>query len=92
MTIKFNRDSKFTNYPANVVSCKLWGLTGSPTESILALALFNKLAPSRHPGVSVHRNRGGAEQRGGGAGDRRVHRRPGEGNGVALVSRSRHRS
>jgi len=50
MTIKFNRDSKFTNYPADVVSCKLWGLTGSPTESILALALFNKLAPSRLTG------------------------------------------
>jgi Protein of unknown function (DUF559) len=32
-----------TNYPANVVACKLWGLTGSPTESILTLALFNKL-------------------------------------------------
>jgi hypothetical protein len=42
--IKFNRDSKFTNYPANVVACKLWGLTGSPTESILTLALFNMLA------------------------------------------------
>jgi hypothetical protein len=34
----------FTNYPANVVACKLWGLTGSPTESILTLALFNKLS------------------------------------------------
>jgi len=33
-----------TNYAANVVTCKLWGLTGSPTESILTLALFNKLA------------------------------------------------
>jgi very-short-patch-repair endonuclease len=32
-----------TNYAANVVACKLWGLTGSPTESILTLALFNKL-------------------------------------------------
>jgi very-short-patch-repair endonuclease len=32
-----------TNYAANVVTCKLWGLTGSPTESILTLALFNKL-------------------------------------------------
>jgi very-short-patch-repair endonuclease len=32
-----------TNYPANVVACKLWGLTGSPTESILTLALFDKL-------------------------------------------------
>jgi hypothetical protein len=28
-----------TNYAANVVTCKLWGLTGSPTESILTLAL-----------------------------------------------------
>jgi very-short-patch-repair endonuclease len=33
-----------TNYAANVVTCKLWGLTGSPTESILTLALFNKLS------------------------------------------------
>jgi very-short-patch-repair endonuclease len=33
-----------TNYPANVVACKLWGLTGSPTESILTLALFDKLS------------------------------------------------
>jgi very-short-patch-repair endonuclease len=33
-----------TNYAANVVACKLWGVTGSPTESILTLALFNKLA------------------------------------------------
>ena len=33
-----------TNYAANVVACKLWGLTGSPTESILTLALFHKLA------------------------------------------------
>jgi len=32
-----------TDYPANVVACKLWGLTGSPTESILTLALFDKL-------------------------------------------------
>jgi len=32
-----------TNYPANIVSCKLWGLTGSAPESILTLALFNKL-------------------------------------------------
>ncbi len=32
-----------TNSAANVVACKLWGLTGSPTESILTLALFNKL-------------------------------------------------
>jgi uncharacterized protein DUF559 len=34
----------FTNYSANVVACILWGLTGSPTESILTLALFNKLS------------------------------------------------
>jgi hypothetical protein len=33
-----------TNYAANVVTCKLWGLTESPTESILTLALFDKLA------------------------------------------------
>jgi hypothetical protein len=33
-----------TNYAANVVTCKLWGLTGSPTESILTLALFTKLS------------------------------------------------
>jgi hypothetical protein len=33
-----------TDYAANVVTCKLWGLTGSPTESILTLALFHKLA------------------------------------------------
>jgi very-short-patch-repair endonuclease len=33
-----------TNYAANVVACKLWGLTGSPTESILTLALFTKLS------------------------------------------------
>jgi len=32
-----------TDYSANVVACKLWGLTGSPTESILTLALFDKL-------------------------------------------------
>jgi very-short-patch-repair endonuclease len=33
-----------TNYPANVVACKLWGLTGSPTESILTLTLYHKLS------------------------------------------------
>lgn len=33
-----------TNYAANVVACKLWGLTGSPTESILTLALYHRLA------------------------------------------------
>jgi hypothetical protein len=34
----------FTNYSANVVACKLWGLTGSPTESILTQAVYKKLA------------------------------------------------
>ena len=33
-----------TNYAANVVVCKLWGLTASPIESILTLALHNQLA------------------------------------------------
>jgi very-short-patch-repair endonuclease len=32
-----------TNYATNVVTCKLWGLTGSPTESILTMALYHKL-------------------------------------------------
>ncbi len=32
-----------TNYTANVVACKLWGLVASPTEFILAQAIFNKL-------------------------------------------------
>jgi hypothetical protein len=33
-----------TSYPTNVVACKLWGLVNSPTEYILGLELFNKLA------------------------------------------------
>jgi very-short-patch-repair endonuclease len=32
-----------TNYAANAVACKLWGLLESPTEYILDLAIFNKL-------------------------------------------------
>jgi hypothetical protein len=32
-----------TDYAANVVTCKLWGLVGSPTEFILARAIFDKL-------------------------------------------------
>ena len=31
-----------TNYVPNVVTCKLWGLVGSPTELILGLAKFKK--------------------------------------------------
>ena len=35
-----------TNYPANAVACKLWGLTGSPTELILALAVYHAFVRS----------------------------------------------
>jgi very-short-patch-repair endonuclease len=36
-------DWNATDYAANVVVCKLWGLVGSPTEFIFGLAIFNKL-------------------------------------------------
>lgn len=35
-----------TNYPANAVACKLWGLVGSPTEFILGLAVYHAFARS----------------------------------------------
>jgi hypothetical protein len=35
-----------TNYPANAVVCKLWGLVGSPTEFILDLAVYHAFARS----------------------------------------------
>jgi hypothetical protein len=35
-----------TNYAANAVVCKLWGLVGSPTEFILAMAVFRAFARS----------------------------------------------
>jgi hypothetical protein len=35
-----------TNYAANTVVCKLWGLVGSPTEFILALSVYRALARS----------------------------------------------
>jgi very-short-patch-repair endonuclease len=33
-----------TNYAANAVACKLWGLVGSPTEMIFGMAIFDKLS------------------------------------------------
>jgi hypothetical protein len=36
-----------TDYAANVVTCKLWGLVGSPTEFILARAIYAKLNDCR---------------------------------------------
>jgi hypothetical protein len=36
-------DAYPTDYAANVVTCKLWGLVGSPTEFILARTIFDKL-------------------------------------------------
>ena len=35
-----------TDYPANAVVCKLWGLVGSPIEFILALSVFHTLRRS----------------------------------------------
>jgi hypothetical protein len=35
-----------TDYADNVVTCKLWGLVGSPTEFILAREIFDKLSYS----------------------------------------------
>jgi Protein of unknown function (DUF559) len=35
-----------TNYSANAVACKLWGLVGSPTEFILALTVYRAFARS----------------------------------------------
>jgi hypothetical protein len=35
-----------TNYAANAVACKLWGLVGSPTELILAMAVYRAFARS----------------------------------------------
>jgi hypothetical protein len=40
-------DAYPTDYSANVVTCKLWGLVGSPTELILARAIYNKLNDCR---------------------------------------------
>jgi very-short-patch-repair endonuclease len=37
-----------TDYAANVVACKLWGLVASPTEHIFAQAIFKKLS-HRYP-------------------------------------------
>ena len=35
-----------TDYSANAVACKLWGLVGSPTEFILALSVYHALTRS----------------------------------------------
>lgn len=35
-----------TDYPANAVVCKLWGLVGSPVEFILALSVYKALSHS----------------------------------------------
>jgi hypothetical protein len=43
-----------TDYVANVVACKLWGLTQSAPESIFAQAFFKKLN-HRYLGVFIRR-------------------------------------
>lgn len=44
-------DDFSTNYAANAVICKLWGLVGSPTEFILAWAVYEGMERSYEAGM-----------------------------------------